>query len=402
MENKQILPDAIELNGPKARVITPNDGGHYFFGYYDLQPFDSTGRYHLCHKAPFEDRLPEAEDICELGAIDLKTGEFIKYAETKAWNFQQGALLQWFKDDSHIIFNVRHDGKYKTCIKNIVTGEEKLLPMAFANLSSDCTKALCLNFSRIYDFRPGYGYAGIKDPYFDENAPKEDGVFLMDTETGEVKQILDFPTLRDANYDEPYSSLKLLVNHINFNPSATRFAMLFRNFTLPGASMWRTQLLTGDLNGDVFMMSPWGSHSHYHWKNDEQLLIHSAYDMENRQDGLWLFTDKTNIAEKLPEPNTVRDIHCLHSPNRRYVMGDGYPDREHGYRTLHLIDTKKRHDMILGRYKSYISNASNGDIRCDLHARFDRTGRFVTFDSIHTGQRTVCMLDLNELPGYEY
>ena len=356
----------------------------------------------MCHKAPFEDRLPEKDDVCELGAIDMQTGKFIKYAETTAWNFQQGTLLQWFKDDNHIIYNVRDGETYKACIKNIVTGETRLLPMAFANLSNDCGKALCLNFSRIYDFRPGYGYAGIKDPYFDEKAPEDDGVFLMDTETGEVKQILSFPALRDAYFAEPYSNLKLLVNHINFNPSGTRFAMLFRNFTEPGASMWMTQLLTADLDGNIFQMSPWGSHSHYHWKDDEHLLIFSAYDINNRQDSLWLFTDLTDKAEHLPEPNPTRDIHCLNSPNRRYIMGDGYPDRVEGYRTLHLIDTKNATDTILGRYKSIINTAKDGDYRCDLHARFDPTGRYVTFDSIHTGKRTICMFDLNDLEGYEY
>ncbi|MBO5358620.1 MAG: hypothetical protein J6A78_04790 [Clostridia bacterium] len=402
MENVNFIkPRAIEENGINAKVITPNDDGHYFFGYYDLQPFDSTGRYHLCHKAPFEDRLPTENDICELGAIDLQTGEFIKYAETNAWNFQQGTLLQWFKDDDHIIYNVRDSGAYKTCIKNIRTGETRLLPMAFANLSADCTKALCINFSRIYDFRAGYGYAGIVDPYINDKAPKEDGVFLMDTETGEVKQILDYVKLRDAYFNDTYSNGKLLVNHINFNPSANRFAMLFRNFRTPEAPMWRTQLLTADLDGNIFELSTWGFHSHYHWKNDDQLLIFSAFDINNRQDGLWLFTDKTDKAEKLPEPNPKKDIHCFYSPNRRYIMGDGYPDAD-GYRWLHFIDTKTNTDTILGKYLSYINTEKDMDYRCDLHARFDPSGRYVSFDSIHTGKRSICLIDLSTLEGYEY
>ena len=101
--NCKVIPPAVEESGVKARVITPDDGGHYFFGYYDLQPFDSTGRYHLCHKAPFEDRLPEADDICELGVIDLQTGKFIKYAETNAWNFQQGMMISSYVAKSFLI-----------------------------------------------------------------------------------------------------------------------------------------------------------------------------------------------------------------------------------------------------------------------------------------------------------
>ena len=394
------MKTAIETAGVKARVITPNYNGHYFFGYYDLQPFDSTGRYHLCHKAPFEDRIPDKDDLCGLGAIDLQTGTFIQYAETNAWNFQQGAFLRWYQDDNHILFNVREDGAYRCCILNIQTGERRILPMAVADTTRDGKYAVCVNFSRIFDFRPGYGYAGIKDPFFDEKAPEDDGVFLMDLETGAVKQLLNYQTMRDAFFKEPYSNGKLLVNHINFNPSGTHYAMLFRNFIENGIG-WKTQLLTGDLEGKLYCMSDFGFHSHYNWKNDNELLIFSGYSDEHRDDGLYLFENLTGKAEKLPQPNPDKDIHCLYSPNRRYILGDGYPDAD-GYRAIHLIDTVKHTDTIIGRYYSIMRTRADWEYRCDLHARFDPTGRFVSFDSNHIGRRCVCLLDLDGLEHYQY
>ena len=72
-------------------IITPDDDNHYFFGYYDLRA--SQGSRHLCHRVKFMDRLPEADDVAELGY--LEKGEFIPFATTTAWNFQQGALLQY-------------------------------------------------------------------------------------------------------------------------------------------------------------------------------------------------------------------------------------------------------------------------------------------------------------------
>ena len=122
----------------------------------------------------------------------------------------------------------------------------------------------------------------------------------------------------------------------------------------------------------------------------------------DRADGaLWLFTEGVTGARRLPEPNPKKDVHCLYSPNRRYISGDDYP-KEDEYRTLHLIDTKTNTDLILGRYRSFISDDTNRDRRCDLHARFDQSGRYLSFDSIHTGHRAVCLLDLAELEGYEY
>lgn len=397
---------AIEQAGVHAEVITPDDDGHYFFGYYDLQPFDSTGRYHLCHKVAFEDRIPGPDDVCEIGMLDLEDGNrFIKLAETYAWNFQQGALLRWYRDDDHILFNVYEDGRYGCCILNIKTGEKKILPMPIADVSPDGKWGLSINFLRVWNFRPGYGYCQIKDPWFDVKAPEDDGLFLMNMETGETKMLASYKQIKEQFYFEPNANGKLVINHVNFNTAGDRYVMLFRNFPEPGM-WWRTQLISGDLEGNLFKITDYRLNSHYHWKNEDQLLIWSGNDGNDAD--LWIFddlTDKYTVLEKremsteLNDPN--RDIHCLWSPNRRYIMGDGYPDVEH-YRNLHFIDPEKNTDTIIGRYYSNTYARETMEYRCDLHARFDRTGRYVTFDSNHTGKRTVCRIDMSELKGYEY
>lgn len=42
---------------------------------------------------------------------------------------------------------------------------------------------------------------------------------------------------------------------------------------------------------------------------------------------------------------------------------------------------------------------ANWDIRCDLHARFNPQGTKVSFDSVHTGRRQICELDLSSIIG---
>ncbi len=382
-----------------TEILSPADG-HYFFGYYDLQPFDSTGRYHLCHKAPFEDRIPEPDDVCMVGVIDIETKRFIPIGETTAWNFQQGAMLQWFRDDEHIIYNIRHEGTWKSCVQNIHTKEKRILPMAIANLSPDGKKAICINFSRIFDFRPGYGYNGIKDAYYEMKAPEEDGIFIMDTDTGECKLAASYDTIRKQFPKLPYSGEKLLVNHINWNPSGTRYAMLFRNFPSDGGK-WSTILLTGDEDGNIKQMAEWATHSHYHWKNDRELLIISTRT-EGSKIGLYLFDDVTGRYTYYPDPNpdkALYDIHCLYSPDRSFISGDGYPDKD-GYRELHFINMDNNEDTILGRYYSYHSGPEALEYRCDLHARFDQTGRYLSFDSNHIGNRCICRIDLSNIKDY--
>lgn len=386
-----------KLRDAKAeiKIINQEDGYYYFFGYYDLQPFDADDRYHLCHRVKFMDRLPLKEDICELGVLDPETKEFIKYSETTAWNFQQGAMLQWFVPGESIVYNVREGEGFNTEIKNIKTGEIRRLPLAVANISNDRKYALCLNMSRIFDFRPGYGYSEVPDPYFDIKAPKEDGVFLMNMETGEYKLIINYADIIKQFPRVPYTDCKLVVNHITFNPSGTRFLFLLRNFR-EGNAMWNTQLLTSDLEGNMCPLSDYISNSHYNWKNDKQILIVTSHT-GNTRDNLCLRDDFTGETVMYDLPELHEDIHCLYSPNQRYIIGDGYPIKE-DYRKLWLYDTKENKAILLVSVYSY--KAALGDVRCDLHARWNHKGNKITFDSNHNGARCVCEMDLSDIVEY--
>ncbi len=281
-----------------------------------------------------------------------------------------------------------------------------MLPMPIADVSADGKWGLCINFMRIWDFRAGYGYCHVKDPYFDDKAPADDGVFLMNMETGECRLLASYKHIRDTFFTAPNSGGKLVVNHINFNPSGNRYVMLFRNFPEKGM-WWATQIISGDLDGNLHLMCDFSLNSHYNWKNDSQLLIWGKKLGEEREN-LILYDDLSDASRYLHErkmsivlddPN--KDIHCIYSPNRRYILGDGYGDTE-SYRNLHFIDTKNNTDTIIGRYYSYTTARETSEYRCDLHARFDRSGRYVSFDSNHIGKRCVCLLDMKNLKGYEF
>lgn len=390
------------------RTISPvNDEYQYFFGYYDLMPFDSKERMHLAHRVRFMDRLPRENDVAELGAINLNSGAFIKYAETAAWNFQQGAMLRYIFDDDHIIYNVRDaacKNGFGAEIRNLKTGETRRLCAPVADVSRDGRYALSLNFRRIFDFRPGYGYPGAPDPYAHENAPEEDGVFLMDISDGSIRKIIDYTAIREAFPSAPYSDGKLVVNHITFNPSGDRFLFLLRNFPEPGRK-WKTQLITSDLNGHMRLITDYCLNSHYAWKNDREILIVSTAYADAVSRSLWLMNAETGEKRRLPGENPLFDIHCLYDPDRRYIIGDSYPaallppnvlpDPENATRSLWLLDTETGYLQETLRLKTVVPPLT--DLRCDLHARFSPSGNFVSFDSTHTGKRTIELLSREEL-----
>ena len=363
-------------------TISPDDGFDYFFAYYDLQPYDKDSRRHLAHRVRFHDRLPTDGDIAELGYITLDDRCFHKVAESRAWNFQQGCLLQWFDDES-VIYNDYRDGELCSVIKNIGTGEERVLCAPLANLSIDRKYGLSINFPRIWDFRPGYGYCNYKDRHCDENAPEDDGIFLVDIENNTSRLIISYAQLKAAYPQEPHCNHKLVVNHITFNPSASRFLFLLRDFPENG-SRWGTMLITANRDGSEMKdLTNYCGNSHYYWKDDDIIMTYSSLP----EWGIYFIDDRTGEIAALNNELIDRgDIHCIYHPDRTCFIGDGYPSRE-PYRDIMLYDFETEKSKKIASI--YSKDVGNTDCRCDLHDRFNPDGTLVSFDSLGEGNRCI-------------
>jgi len=377
------------ING-SLRVISPKTEKSCFFGYYDLKAYDDTDSFHLCNMADFEDRIPTAKDVLTLGVVDLTNGNFEKIDETVAWNFQQGAMLQWHGNKKDTVFyNIYENGEYMTVEKNIKTGHKHYTPVC-ANISGDGKWGLKVNFLRIYDFRAGYGYCNEKDPYYNVPQPENDGVFLVNIETGDAKLICSYPEM--ARLIDLPADTKLVVNHITFNPSGTKFMMLVRNFPSANDKNYATNLIISDLTGNMKLFSRMTMYSHYNWQDDDTLFGCctyngvSDYHWLNIENGLW---------RKIPDRMSPHcDTHCLFSPDRKFILGDGAPD-EQGYRNVYLYDCVKETNTIVLTAYSPQSPATN-EFRTDLHNRWNSKGSRFSYDTIQNGRRQICEVDLSE------
>lgn len=370
-------------------IITPEDDAHYFFGYYDMRATDQKGR-HLCHRVPFMDRFPTAEDVAEVGYLENRV--FTPIGTTTAWNFQQGAMLQYHPTEADTVYyNVFEDGAFRTVTHNFATGEKRYTDRATGCISPDGRWGLAINFGRIFAFRPGYGYAGYVDDYADVNAPLEDGVFLVDMQTGISRQIIDYVSLAAVAGFSPEQ--KVLVNHITFNKTSDRFVMLVRNFRQEGSS-WSTSLVLGDLDGSIKTVLPNTYVSHYDWKNDHQLLAHCTVRDEIK--GMYLVDVDTCgwVEYDMPyfHEQGNPDIHCNYSPDQKYIIGDGYP--KDGYRHLlaYRVDTGESRCLLQAR-----TNKIDTDLRCDLHARFIWGGKAISYDTTQNGKREIAVFSTDVL-----
>ncbi len=376
-----------------------NDPGHCFFGYYDLQPWSADGTRHLCHRVPFMDRLPAPTDRAELGFVQPADGSFVPIAETAAWNFQQGSMLQWNprRPDQEILHNVFRNGQFQGAATGVAGGASRYFRRPFANLASDGAKALSVNFSRLLDFRPGYGYAGLPDPYANVAAPADDGVFLLDLTRDEAALIVSLATVRECfveQFGTHMRDAKVLINHITFNPSASRFLFIARNMAMPGKQQqgWASLVATAAVDGsDLHVFNGHGNASHYCWRDDTHILIYADLPERGKLQ-LCLVEDQSQRSQNL-DPEFFRfDGHCTYSPDLRFVLYDSYPDAD-CYRKLLIYDTLRRRAIPLAELYSV---PTPQDARCDLHPRWNRDGSSISFDSTHEGERAVYTMDVLE------
>lgn len=114
---------------PPSRVITKGPG-HHWFGYYDKLQFDPTNRFVLGMKVEFEHRSPVADDEIEVGMVDLQDkDQWIPLGKSKAWNWQQGCMLQWIPGtESKVLWNDREKDRYVCHILDVKTREKHTLP----------------------------------------------------------------------------------------------------------------------------------------------------------------------------------------------------------------------------------------------------------------------------------
>ncbi len=380
-----------------ARPVTQGPRFH-FFGYYDKSPWDTSGRFLLAQETDFMDRRPCPGDVADVGIVDLAgENQWRKLDETDAWNWQQGCMLQWVpRQGDEIIFNVRREDRFQARMLNIQTGDSRLLSQPVYGVSPTGREAISLNFSRLFDVRPGYGYAGVPDPWSESLCPEDDGLYHIDLRTGDSKLIF---SLADAvRLGEPQPGMetgKHRFNHVQWNTDGSRFAVLHRWSIVPSPAnwgSWATRLLTMNADGtDPHVLSDHTMISHYDWRDPHTVLAWAR--RHETGDRYFLFIDKTPEVQVMGDGVLTVDGHCSYSPDRRWILTDTYPDKE-GFRTLLLFDPKQERRIDIGRFHS--PTPPDGELRCDLHPRWSRDGKQVCIDSIHEdGRRQVYVLDVS-------
>ncbi len=384
-----------EAGSVPVRAITRGPKFHWF-GYYDKLQVDPTGRYALGMEVDFEHRSPRAEDTIRVGMVDLRDNDrWIELGSSRAWNWQQGCMLQWRPGhESEVIWNDRQGEQFVSHILDVRSGKQRTVPHPVYALSPDGRWAVSTDFRRLNDTRPGYGYAGITDPNRSVLAPEDAGIWKVDLETGEQSLLLSLAQAAKVPQPDGFSSgAKHWFNHLLVAPGGRRFTFLHRWRGQAEGKSWKTRMFTAGADGrDLHLLIPNGKVSHFNWRDPSHILAYAGYGPEAKQWRFQVFEDLTGKVEEV-EGMPQNDGHCTYLPGNQWIVCDSYPDKERRQH-LYLFHVPERRLVPLGRFLS--PGAYTGEWRCDTHPRVSRDGRSVIIDSPHGGNgRQMYLVDLS-------
>ena len=389
----------IDMNNSKipVRAITSGPDFHWF-GYYDKLQFDPACRYVLGMEVNFQHRSPKSDDVIRVGMVDLEDGgRWTELGQTRSWCWQQGCMLQWRPgSDSEVMWNDRQGDHFVSYILNIRTGEKRTVPHPFYTISSDGKIAVAPDFRRVNDMRPGYGYAGLPDPYADQLAPEDSGVFRIDLETGKQELIISIADVAKIPYPHgDLSEMKHYFNHLLFSPDGSRFIFLNR---------WRgverkgfgTRMLTAKPDGtDIRVVDDYGSTSHFIWRDPEHILAWAYHPSHGG--AFYLYEDGTGKVEVIGKDIMTKNGHCTYLPGGKWVLNDIYPD-ENRNQEVYIYNPDSNEKVSLGNFHS--PPEYTGEWRCDTHPRFSPDGSSVVIDSPHGGNgRQMYLIDISGIIG---
>lgn len=361
-----------------------------FFGYYDVNPFGKDEKIILATKVSRIRRTPSWGDVMQVGYYSLhgRANEFVCIGETNTWCWQMGCRLQWLPDmnDTGVIYNKMIDKNYSSVVQDIVSGSilnTYVRPIYVVDARA--VHALSLNFSRLQRMRPGYGYSLLEDPSMADDAPKDDGIWSLELETGKSRLVLSTHDLANI---QPHASMKgavHYVNHLAFNPSGSRF-MCVHLWVNDGRR--HSRLITSDIMGnDIHVLTSGGMVSHYRWVSDEQLFVYS--ELKDGSRAFCMCDDKRGNCEEFCRSALRNDGHPTVIDGARKVLLDTYPDYR-GRQTLYVYDRdggKCKTLAVVRCPREYV-----GELRCDLHPRLSSSGTYICIDTASMAGRAMAIL----------
>lgn len=367
----------LQLNGQYALRDVANYIGlekydSFFFGYYDKSPWDETCTKYLAHTL--------LNNKCFITICNFEKKSYEHIAETKAWNYQQGAMTQWV-DNNTVIFNVYYKKSLGAVLYSLNSKQQHFIEYPVQVFNKMDNEYLTINYRRLSWLRPDYGYFYECDNFSVKQDYANDGIWLTTVDTGKTDLIITLDDLIKLS-PEQYRSADHKVNHLYYSPSFERFVFLHRWIDKNGKY---SRLYCCDRDGNnLKLLLDHRMISHYSWINNDELIVWARTPAYG--DGYVVVNVNTGGYYKLDDGSlsAYGDGHPTINSCKNYIVTDTYPDKAR-MQTLLLFDVINKQKTELGSFLAPWS--FDGEKRCDLHPRFKNNGFEISIDSAHENKR---------------
>lgn len=389
---------------PKVTDFEIYDRSGAFFGFHDKTPFSSDDSMLLAMQyGDLPLAMPRGGEALVIGYYGGEGHKnFHSVTATKSWNWHQGCQLQWCgKSNDKIIFNDFVEGKNVSRVVSIQDQLTKLVAeQAISSVSDDGKTGIGYSFERVNTCMPGYGYTHGDRADVRLDAPSTDGLYAVDLSVGTSKLIMPISDVCSMNPDSTMRDARHYFSHALIAPGSSRVAFLHRWIRGDVTKRW-SRMVSCNLDGsDVYIFPTSGMVSHIGWRDSNNILAYCR-DIHG-VDGYVLFQDQdVDRWERIGDSAFNSDGHPSFSGDGRWIITDTYPDRtRRSYLSLYDSVEDQRFDIaLLKHWKKYATPEPYSHWACDLHPRWNRAGNIICFDSVYTGNRSLCTIDLSEFVG---
>jgi len=395
---------------PVYRVTPTLTGAIHRF--HDTSPFSPSGRYLAVTRLPYEDRLPTPGSTADIVVVDLVAGTHAIVAQTRGWDTQLGAQLQWGADDHSLYFNDVDPGDWLPFGVRLdpSNGARRALAGTVYSISPDGRRAASPCLRRTARTQAGYGVVVPPERVpRNRGAPEDDGIYITDTETGQCTLLVSLADIFAQVFSSPeraaFSQGAFYGFHAKWNPQGTRLMFIVRWLSgIPGQPRLNNVITMNadgsDLNRPI-TDAQWrrGGH-HPNWCPDGERVL---MNLNLRGDGLRLVCVNYDgsglraLSETLPGSG-----HPTMHPDGRHMLTDAYVSEPlafgDGTTPIRWLDLPRSTEQQLVRVRTQADFAGpRQELRVDSHPAWDRRFRRFAFNGCPTGKREVFVADLTDL-----
>ena len=364
---------------------------HHWFGYIGHvknTPWNGNGRFMALLRTGFQDHMPAPAEAADVVLVDTRSNNRVEAIDrSHAWNPQQGTMFYWNPKaaNTELIFNDRDlKTNHVFAVRYDIAKQKRIheyryedTPIGNSGVAQKGGYFLGLNYGRLARLRTVTGYPGAYDWAENVPAPENDGIFLVEIESGKKRLLVSFRQLADlvAPQRPDVAGKQLFINHTLWNRDDNRIYFYVRaDFS--------------DRQGRIDVpctIHPDGTHltahayigGHPEWEFSTRLVGDKdgrqvLYDVDTKQ-----IVGPLGPAEILP----ASDADSALSPDGKWYVN--------GYRAGHedFYAILRRSDNSYTRSQPFpIDNWIGSDLRLDPAPCWNRTSNAIAFPAIADDQ----------------